>query len=205
MKTCPYCSEQIQNNAKKCKYCGELLYKENDSEINLTLENEVQKIKNKETNIQELPSIKIPNIWWWIWLGILFMVIWFNDIGSNIYNWLWELILGFNTILAWILHKKIKEKLLLWKDSILIIIIFLILIVNLLMFHFYIDNYYSFLMEHWWLALMPLSIVTMTYLVNYMEKRWLLKSFRKTKLFFSWLILYIIFTILLILYYRIFV
>ena len=27
MKTCPYCSEEVQATAKKCKHCGEFLEK----------------------------------------------------------------------------------------------------------------------------------------------------------------------------------
>ncbi len=30
MKVCPYCEAEIANNAKKCKYCGEIVVEEKE-------------------------------------------------------------------------------------------------------------------------------------------------------------------------------
>ena len=48
---CPFCSEEIQNEAKKCKHCGEWL---DDSFKSNTAKNTV----DSKNNLENLPEIK---------------------------------------------------------------------------------------------------------------------------------------------------
>lgn len=58
MKKCPYCSEEIQDDAKKCRHCGEYLDKTNS---------------NEEKTIQEIQPSKMNYLVWFI-VGILTLI-----------------------------------------------------------------------------------------------------------------------------------
>jgi uncharacterized membrane protein YvbJ len=51
MKKCPYCAEDIQDEAKKCKHCGEWLTASQDGKLIIDELDAVQKeIKKDEVN-----------------------------------------------------------------------------------------------------------------------------------------------------------
>jgi tetratricopeptide (TPR) repeat protein len=53
MKKCPYCSEEIQDTAAKCRYCGEWLDKKNQSLLSSQDSTIPQKISNYEDSLKQ--------------------------------------------------------------------------------------------------------------------------------------------------------
>ncbi len=89
-KLCPYCNAEINNNAQKCKYCGEWVIKnENDLPIEIKhfnwgafLMNWIWGIMHKKyITLLYFPACLIPVI------GPILISIWFGFAGNK---WAWE-------------------------------------------------------------------------------------------------------------------
>ena len=68
MKKCPYCAEEIQNDAIKCRYCNEFLA---DKEIELREKNKIEEKKEEGS-------------WFWLIILIIFFAIGAYNIFSEV-------------------------------------------------------------------------------------------------------------------------
>jgi zinc-ribbon domain len=74
MKKCPYCAEQIQDSAKKCRFCGEFLMRDWDKD-------QVEKNKSRDHRLESKSWKK--TFYWTLGIGILVFFSWISNTSNG--------------------------------------------------------------------------------------------------------------------------
>lgn len=89
MKICPYCGENVANNAKKCRFCWEFL-----EEKNIEMEENLQNEENLFDSKEQKKKIKNITCWKRFWKYILYLLRdWFIFLvvdGITQWFWIWK-------------------------------------------------------------------------------------------------------------------
>lgn len=80
MKKCPYCAEEIQDEAIKCKHCGEMIHKQ--TKVSSLDPSATAKAVNKGIKQKEL-----DDFWMRFWGGIAFIIALIIGIAAKSFWW----------------------------------------------------------------------------------------------------------------------